>query len=95
MSEPLVYTAARRRCPLRCQGGKTATASSQLAPWGGPMATELDCSNPDCSDGYVSVPVTEPCGEGDWSKATDEWRVAATRWRDDFHTHIDARVETP
>ena len=28
--------------------------------------------------------------EGDWDKATPEWRAAAERWRDErWHVHLD------
>lgn len=31
----------------------------------------------------------------DWSQQTEEWRVAATRWRDQFHASLEDRPAQP
>lgn len=52
---------------------------------------EVDDRGPELDALYTAWTIIANAHEGDWSKATPEWRAAAERWRDEmFHPLLDA-----
>lgn len=39
---------------------------------------------------YTAWTIIANAYEGDWDKATPEWHEAAVRWRNQWHTYLEA-----
>jgi hypothetical protein len=76
------------------------TASHLLPDPGGEVVRELITEIERLRDSEeLAWVIIANANEGDWSKATDTWREAAARWRDNYHKHLSPptgdKVEEP
>lgn len=56
---------------------------------GDDMDDDVTPTDPEADLAYTAWTIIANVSEGDWSKQTEEWQGAATRWRDQFHARLD------